>query len=84
MLVALNTLGTQHEAATESTNEAIDHLLDYFSTYPKNGDVYRSRKIVLATHSDAGFHNEFKGQSRAGNHVFLAEYEPIPGWNGII
>ena len=33
VLVSLNTIGTQHAAATESTNEAIDQLLDYLDTY---------------------------------------------------
>ena len=40
--------------------------------------------MVLAAHSDAGFHNEFKVQSRAGSHVFPEEYEPTPRWNGPI
>ena len=30
----------------------------------------------------SGFHNESRGRSRAGAHLFLAEYEPIPKWNG--
>ena len=36
VLVALNTIWTQHAAATESTNGAIDHLLNYLDTYPNN------------------------------------------------
>ena len=32
VFVDLNTIGTQQTASTESTNEAIDHLLDYLST----------------------------------------------------
>ena len=38
--------------------------------------------MVLAAHSDAGVHNESRGRSRAGAHVFLSEDEPVPRWNG--
>ena len=68
--------------ATEKTNEAIDQLLDYCATYPNNDMVYRSRDMILCAHSDAGFHNESRGRSRSGAHIFLAEDEPIPKWNG--
>ena len=57
VLVALNTIGTQQAVSTESTNEAIDHLLDYLATYPNNGILYRAKKMVLAVNSYAGFHN---------------------------
>ena len=82
LLVALSTTGGQQEAATEKTNEAINQLLDYYATYPNNGLVYRSSDMILCAHLDAGFHNKSRGRSRAGAHIFLAEYEPIPKWNG--
>ena len=82
VLAALNTIGTQRAAATGGTNESIDRLLDYSAAYPNDGIVYRSRKMVLAAHSYAVFYNEFKGRIRSGSHVFPAEDEPIPGWNG--
>ena len=37
--------------------------------------------MILAAHSDAGFHNESKGRSRSGAHIFLSEDDPIPRWN---
>ena len=40
--------------------------------------------MILAAHSDAGFHNESKGHSQAGAHIFLSEDDPIPRWNGPI
>ena len=40
--------------------------------------------MILAAHSDAGFHNESKGHSRSGAHIFLSEDDPIPRWNGHI
>ena len=38
--------------------------------------------MVLAAHSDAGFHNESKGRSHPGSHIFLSDNEPDPRWNG--
>ena len=40
--------------------------------------------MILAAHSDYGFHNESTGRSRAGAHIFLSEDDPIPWWNGPI
>ena len=82
LLAAVSTIGGQQAAATEKTNEAINQLLDYCATYPNDGIVYRSSDMILCAHSDAGFNNESCGRSRAGAHIFLAEDEPIPKWNG--
>ena len=38
--------------------------------------------MVLCAHSDAEFHNESKGRSRAGAHIFLSENDAMPRWNG--
>ena len=38
--------------------------------------------MVLCAHSDKGFHNESKGRSRAGAHIFLSENDAMPRWNG--
>ena len=84
LLVALNTIGSQQAQATEATNDAMDTLLDYVATYPDDGILYRASDMILAAHADAGFHNETKGRSRAGAHIFLSEDEPIPRWNGAI
>ena len=62
-------------------NKAIHQLLDYCTTYPDNGILYRSSNMVLAAHSDAGFVNETKSRSRAGAHIFLSENDSIPRWN---
>ena len=84
LLVALNAIGTQQAAATEETYASVSKLLDYVATYPNNGTIYRSRDMVLAAHSDAGFNNESKGRSRDGAHIFLSENVPEPKWNGPI
>ena len=59
-------------------------IVYYLVTYPNDGIVYRASDMILAAHSDAGFHNESKGRSRAGAHIFLSEDDPIPQWNGPI
>ena len=82
LLVALSTIGGQQAVATKKTNKAINQLLDYCAIYTNNGIVYRSSDMSLCAHSDAGFHNESRGRSRARAHLFLAEDEPIPKWNG--
>ena len=38
--------------------------------------------MVLCAYSDAEFHNESKGRSRAGAHIFLSENDAMPRWNG--
>ena len=56
-------------------------MLDYLATYPNDGIVYQASDMILAAHSDAGFHNESKGRSRAKAHIYLSEDDPIPRWN---
>ena len=72
LLVSLSAIGSQHAAATQRNNDAINQILDYCATYPSNGILYRSRDIVLCAHYDAGFHNERKGHIRAGAHILLS------------
>ena len=80
--VGLIAIVAQQAAATKHTNEAINKLLDYSSTYPADGILYRSSDMVLCAHSDIGFHNKTKGRSRAGAHIFLSENDPMTQWNG--
>lgn len=82
LLVALSAIGSQQASATEATMDAVNQLLDYVATYPNDGITYRASDMVLAAHSDAGFHNETKGRSRAGAHIFLSEDDPTPARNG--
>ena len=82
ILVAINTIGIQQVLATETTNDAVHQLLDYLATYPDDGILYRAIDMILAAHSDVGFHNESKGRSQAGARIFLSEDNLIPRWNG--
>ena len=81
ILVGLSAIGSQQAAVTERTKETINQLLDYSATYPINGILYQSSDMVLCAHSDAGFHNESKGRSRAGAHIFLSKNDTMPQWN---
>ena len=82
LLVGLSAIGAQQTSATQRTSAAIDQILDYYATYPADGIIYRSSDMVLCAHSDAGFHNERNGRSRAGAHIFLSENDAMPRWNG--
>ena len=77
-------IGSQQSHTTEEINKAISAFLDYVATYPKDGIIYRASDMILAAHSNAGFHNESKGHSTAGAHICLLENNPIPRWNGTV
>ena len=81
LLVSLSDIGAQQAAATKDTSDTIKQLLYFVATYPNDGIVYRARNMVLAAHSNTGFHNEFMGCSRAGAHIFLYENDPDLRWN---
>ena len=58
IMVAINSIGTQQASATEATNNKVHQLLDYLARYPDDGILYQDSDMILAAHSDAGFHNE--------------------------
>ena len=82
LLVGFSAIGSQQASATHRTNEAIGQVLDYCATYPSYGILYRSSNMVVCAHSNAWFHNESKGRSRAGAHIFLSENDAMLRWNG--
>ena len=81
LLVVLSAIDAQYASAAQRTSAAIDEILDYCATYPADGILYHFRDMVLCAQSDAGFHNESKGRSRAGVHIFLSENDAMPRWN---
>jgi hypothetical protein len=83
LLHALSEIGTQ-QAATEATNKRVNHLLDYCSTYPNDGILYRTSDMILAAHSDTAYLKVSKACSRAGVHIMLSEDIPVPTFNGHI
>ena len=59
-------------------------LLDYVTTYPRDGITFRSRKMILSAHSDAAYLSVTKARSRADAHIMLSENVPVPDYNGTI
>ncbi|KAL7501874.1 hypothetical protein ACHAXN_000047, partial [Cyclotella atomus] len=82
LLHALSEIGTQQAAATEATNDRVNHLLDYCSTYPNDGILYRTSNMIFAAHSDAAYLNASKARSQAGAHIMLFDNIPVPTFNG--
>jgi hypothetical protein len=80
-LVTLSELGQHQAAAAEATNNAIDQLVGYLSTYPDDGITYRTSAIILSTHSDITYLNVNKARSRADVHIILSEDVPVPIYN---
>ena len=82
LLVALSKLGSTQAAATKLTKANLSQLLDYLSTYPDNGILYRSIAMILAAHSDAAYLNVSRTRSRAGAHIMLSDNTFAPSLNG--
>ena len=66
LLIALSKLVQQQAYATEATNEVIEKLLDYVTTYLNDRITYRSRGTVLDGHSDAAYLDAIKDRSISG------------------
>ena len=81
ILVALIEIGQQQASATESTNEAIEQLLYYVTTYPNDGITYQSSDIFLSGHSYADYLNVRKYCSQAVSHIMLSKNVPVPNIN---
>ena len=75
LLVDLSAIGSQQATATANTATAVHQFLDYVSTYPLDGLLFRSSGMALAAHADAGFNNESRFRSRAGAQIYLSELD---------
>jgi hypothetical protein len=78
LLATLSTLISQQVTATEATNVAMKQLLDYLAMYPDNGTTYCASDMILCAHANTGIHNESKGRSQAGAHIFVSKNNPFP------
>ncbi len=84
MLVALNAIAAQQATPTQKTIERAKQLLDYAASQEEAVLTYHASDMVLAIHSDAGYLNERKSQSRAGGHFSLSSDVQNPQNNGAI
>ena len=82
LLVGLIKIGQQQSSATKSTNDAIEQLLDYFTTCPNDRMIYRAKNMVITGHSDAVCLSISKSWSRYRAHILLSEDVPVPNING--
>ena len=81
LLTNLSSIGSEQAKATQATNKAANHLLEYLATYPNDGITYRFSNMVLATHSNAAHLNETRACSRSGSHIFSYNNYPTPRKN---
>ena len=73
LLVALGSIATQTHLPTQMTQDSINQLLNYVSTYPNDGVIYRKSGMQLTAHSDAGYLNDPKDRICASNHIYLSK-----------
>jgi hypothetical protein len=78
MLPALNEIGTQQSAPTESTKIKADMLLDYACTYPNAKIRYYASDMVLHVDSDAAYLVLPNAKSRIAGHYYLSATPPKP------
>ena len=71
----------QQASAIKDNDAALLQILDYVATYPNEGILFRASGMVLAGHSDDAYLNVSKAQSRAGAHIMISEYTPVPTSN---
>ncbi len=84
LLVALNAISARQAKATVHTEQIVETLINYVTTYPNDGIVYRASDMVLCAHADAGYLNKIWSRSRAGAHIFLLEDNPSIRFNGTV
>jgi hypothetical protein len=84
MLTPISALTAQQAKPTQATMKRAQQFLDYAATQEPAVLTYRASDMILAIHSDAGYHNEENARSRAGGHHFLSENVPYPANNGAI
>jgi hypothetical protein len=70
LLVALSAIAAKQSKATVTTEKAVTLLLNYATTYPNDGIIYRARDMILCAHADAGFLNESQSCSCTRAHIF--------------
>jgi hypothetical protein len=71
MLVALGTLAAAQTKGTESTMDALMHLLDYAATHPDAAIRFHRSAMILYVHSDASYLSKHKARSSVGGYFYL-------------
>jgi hypothetical protein len=84
ILPALSAFATEQANPMEKTRATIKQLLDYCVTQDEVALSYKASKMILAVHSDTGYCNKKKLQSRVGGHFPLSNNDKFPPNNGAI
>jgi hypothetical protein len=75
VLMSLNDISTEQTKATEKTQAATNHLLDYLATHPDATIRYHASDMMLHIHSDAPYLSVSNARSSLGGLFFLAPPE---------
>ena len=78
LLTPLSAIASQQAAPTQHTMERTKQLLDYIACQEDAVVTYHASDMILAAHSDAGYHNEPGARSRAGGNFYLSNNADIP------
>ena len=72
LLTPLSAIASQQAAPTQQTMQHTKQSLDYIASQEDAVLTYHASDMILAAHSDAGYHNEPEARSRAGGHFYLS------------
>ena len=75
MLTALSTIATEQSQGTQTTKDKAEHFLKYAASHPDATIKFFKSDMLLKVHSDASYLSERQGQSRAGGHFYLGNWE---------
>ena len=78
MLVALSAIASKQAKPTKGTMDKVNQFLDYAASQEEAVLTYHASDMVLAAHSDASYHSEPKGRSRAGGHFYCSNDSKYP------
>ena len=84
LLTPLSAIASQEAAPTQRTMQHTKQQLDYIASREDAVLTYHVSEMMLAAHSDAGYHNEPGAKSRAGGHFYLSNNAEVPPNNGSI
>jgi hypothetical protein len=70
ILPAPSAIATKQAKPTEKMRATIKQMLDYCVMQEEAVLAYKASNMILVVHSNAGYCNKKKSQSRAGGHFF--------------
>eukprot|EP00957_Ditylum_brightwellii_P207440 15352991-Ditylum_brightwellii.AAC.1 len=71
ILKTLNTISSQQNNATKTSESAVHHLIDYCASHPDATIFLNASDMILQLHANASYMNEPQACSTAKGHFFL-------------